>query len=77
MFGPLKSRVDTICSSLPYARKGLLVTKAKLHAVLRHAMDQASPASLQNSFDVSDLCPVNHRAINTHNWWLRHSPRQT
>ncbi|KAH3799050.1 hypothetical protein DPMN_152653, partial [Dreissena polymorpha] len=68
IIGPLKSRVDTICSSLPYARKGLLVTKAKFPAALRHAMDQATPASVQNAFAafaLSGLYPVNRGAINT------------
>ena len=63
MFGPLKARVDKICSSLPYVKRGLLVIKEKFPAVLRHALEQATPASVRNAFDGTGLCLVNRAAI--------------
>lgn len=63
IFGPLKSRFDSICSSLPYARRDVAVGKATYPAILRHAIDQATPASIQRAFEVTGLCPVNRHAI--------------
>ncbi|XP_053400930.1 uncharacterized protein LOC128557557 [Mercenaria mercenaria] len=65
VFGPLKSRVDTICSNMPFARRGTRLSKIHFPAVLRHAMEQATPASIRKSFEVTGLCPLSRAAIDT------------
>jgi len=55
VFGQLEAREDKICSILPYVKRGLLVTKERCPAVLRHAPEQATPASVMNAFEVTGL----------------------
>ncbi|WAQ96646.1 hypothetical protein MAR_029336, partial [Mya arenaria] len=56
VFGSLKSRFATVCSHLGFSCSGF-------PAVLRHVIDQATPASVQRAFEVTGLCPVNREAI--------------
>ncbi|WAR18362.1 hypothetical protein MAR_000200 [Mya arenaria] len=50
VFGPLKSRFVTVCSHLGYSCSGVTLGKSKFPAVLRHAIEQATPASVQRAF---------------------------
>ncbi|WAR28587.1 hypothetical protein MAR_014291 [Mya arenaria] len=63
VFGPLKSRFATVCSHIGYSCSGVTFGKSKFPAVLRDAIDQAIPASVQRAFEVTGLCPVNREAI--------------
>jgi hypothetical protein len=44
---------------------GVSIGKAKFPIVLKHAIDSATPASVQEAFAVTGICPYNPQAIDT------------
>jgi len=64
IFGPLKARFNKLATNVGYSNVGATVTKSMLPVLLKLAMDQASPTSIQHVFEATRLHPVNRAAIN-------------
>jgi len=64
VFGPLKGLVSKILGNLGQASSSAYVGNHKFPAIIKHAMDQAPPASIKRAFEVTGLVPFNRSAIN-------------
>ena len=65
VFGPLKGCVSKILGNLGHASSSAFVGNHKFPAIIKHTMDQATPASIKRAFEVTGLVPFNRSAINT------------
>ncbi|XP_060557384.1 uncharacterized protein LOC132717830 [Ruditapes philippinarum] len=65
VIGPLKSRFSEMTARLGLGGAGVSIGKAKFPIVLKHAIDSATPASVQEAFAITGICPYNPQAIDT------------
>ena len=63
VFGPLKACFESICGSFLYARQGVKIDIGNYPSILGHAIDQTTPASVNRSFEVTGLYPLNKRVV--------------
>ncbi|XP_052767920.1 uncharacterized protein LOC128208401 [Mya arenaria] len=63
VFGPLKARVTKIMANLGQMNSSCYVGNHKFPAILRHAIDKATPDSVQRAFQVTGICPLNSAAV--------------
>ena len=59
----MKARFSSIAANLALCNSNLIISKAKFPVVLRHAIEQATPASVRHAFEATGLCPYNPQAI--------------
>ncbi|XP_053382064.1 uncharacterized protein LOC123532137 [Mercenaria mercenaria] len=65
IIGPLKSRFAEMTVKLGFGGAGVTIGKAKFPIVMKHAIDSATPVSIQDAFAVTGICPYNPSAIDT------------
>ncbi|XP_053381964.1 uncharacterized protein LOC128549365 [Mercenaria mercenaria] len=63
--GPLKNRFSSLAVKLGFVNRSFTVQRAEFPIVLRHALEQTTPASVRVAFAVTGIVPFNPKAIDT------------
>ncbi|XP_053381705.1 uncharacterized protein LOC123536821 [Mercenaria mercenaria] len=63
VIGPLKEKVETLASSVGFARPGCTIGKSRLPVLLSYAIDSTPPTTVKEAFRLAGIMPVNPEII--------------